>query len=145
MYDNIGKRIKTLSKIICYVETFACILGGIAIAIIDSDLLWLGALIIIVGSILSNVGSYALYGFGQLIENSDIIAQQLRNAEKRDLANNNVKKVSVCNQDSTAINVYCPKCNEFLTFTKEEMISSKFLECSRCGHVFNALDVLKKK
>lgn len=78
MFDNIGNKIKTLSKLLCYVGMAVCIIAGIVVATIDEDLILIGVLVAVVGSALSWVNSFLLYGFGQLVENSDIIANRER-------------------------------------------------------------------
>lgn len=69
MFYNIGKRIKAVSQIFCYVGiTLAVLLGVILLAI---KMVFLGILVALLGSILSWLSSLFPYGFGQLIENSD--------------------------------------------------------------------------
>ncbi len=45
----------------------------------ELSLMITGLLVIVIGSILSWLGSLVLYGFGQLVDNSDIIRKQLSN------------------------------------------------------------------
>ena len=83
MFDNIGGKIKTLAKVVCWIGIIACIITGIVLMATNDDLVLAGILTAVVGSLLSWVGSFILYGFGQLVENSDIIAEQsARNNEK---------------------------------------------------------------
>ena len=71
MFDNIGGKIKGFAKVVCGI--------GIAISVIIG-LLSLNAitalLIIGIGSLSSWIGSFMTYGFGQLIENTDILVKQ---------------------------------------------------------------------
>ena len=71
MFENIGGKIKTLAK--------ACTWIGIGVSGLASlGLLFTnfmaGLLVFAVGALCSWIGSFMLYGFGQLIENTDRIA-----------------------------------------------------------------------
>lgn len=77
MFTNVGSKIKTLAKVECWLGiilsvVFAFIqmfgLGGGAAVV--SGLLTIG-----IGSLFSWIGSICLYGFGQLIDNSDVRTQ----------------------------------------------------------------------
>lgn len=83
MYDNIGAKIKSLATWVFVVEAIASIIGGIFILIDELDLL-IGLLLLLLGPVVAYVSTWLLYGFGQLIENSDIIAQEqmLKNYEE---------------------------------------------------------------
>lgn len=71
MFKNIGKKIKILAKIITWIGiAISCLLGIIMMFAIEYGFV-AGILIIIIGSISSWISSFLLYGFGQLIENSD--------------------------------------------------------------------------
>ncbi len=75
MFDNIGKKIKTLSQVTSWIGIIASVILGIIIMIIgESYFNLIGFLILIFGSLFSWINSFLTYGFGQLIENSDRIA-----------------------------------------------------------------------
>ena len=71
MFDNIGGKIKTLAKTLCWIGIVCFFVLGVVVVAINERLLFLGLLIMIVGAFLSWIGSFILYGFGQLIENTD--------------------------------------------------------------------------
>ena len=75
MFDNIGRKIKALAKIICWMGIIISIFIGINI-IIFGEVKFNGALIMILGPLLSWVGSFVLYGYGQIIENTDKLVNQ---------------------------------------------------------------------
>ena len=79
MFDNIGRKIKTLAQAVCWIGIVCSVISGIVTISIDDDLAFLGIIIIVIGSLISWVSSFTLYGFGQLIENTD---QLVLNAEK---------------------------------------------------------------
>lgn len=86
MFRNIGDKIKIVAEVSCWLGIVGSVLYGIIIAgrIEDSILLSLliGVLIMGLGSLLSWIGSFVLYGFGQLIENSDILVEKADRIEK---------------------------------------------------------------
>ena len=84
MYSNIGKKIQKLAMVCAILGMIVCvIIGSIIIKsaegyAYDETGVTIGIIVIILGSIFSWVLSFVLYGFGRLVENSDIIAKQYR-------------------------------------------------------------------
>lgn len=81
MYKNIGSKIMTLAKVICVIGIFSsvsigliCMLIPLILGVVSPVLIVYGILIPVFGSLLSWLNTLLLYGFGRLIENSDIIA-----------------------------------------------------------------------
>ena len=94
MFNNIGRKIKTLAKVLCWLGIIASVISGIAMvltgvafnsasvvrgysATVDAELGGAAAVVggivmMVVGSLVSWIGSFCMYGFGQLVENSDI-------------------------------------------------------------------------
>ena len=73
MFENIGGKIKGLAKVVCWIGIILSVITGIlAIAAQGSAGFIPGIAIIIVGALGSWVGSFVLYGFGEMVENSDI-------------------------------------------------------------------------
>ena len=73
MFDNVGSKIKALASFFCWGGIIASVIGGIIVITLDEDLVWAGLAVIIIGSLLSWVSSFVLYGFGELVVNSAII------------------------------------------------------------------------
>lgn len=72
MFDNIGGKIKTLVKILCWLGIIAsCIIGLLAM----QESVIAGLITAIFGSLASWISSFFAYAFGELVENSSIIAQ----------------------------------------------------------------------
>ena len=76
MFDNIGSKIKTLAIVVCWIGIIASIIIGFFIMIQSKATAFVGILIMIFGSLGFWLGSFMTYGFGQLIENSDILVKQ---------------------------------------------------------------------
>jgi len=84
MYDNIGEKIKLLAKVSAILMTIGCIIGGIALIVatgMDGFFVFLGILVIVVGSLISWLSSWVLYGFGELVENSASLKQIAKSSE----------------------------------------------------------------
>ena len=65
MYANIGGKIKTLASVLCWAGIIiSCLFGLITLA-------FGGIFIAAIGSLMSWISSFVLYGFGQIIENTD--------------------------------------------------------------------------
>lgn len=79
MFKNIGGKIKFLAVCACACGIVFSIIYGIYIMKMFRDSHEFGLLIIIFGSLLSWLGSFVLYGFGQLVENSDTSVEMLKN------------------------------------------------------------------
>jgi len=91
MFDNIGGKLKGIAKAFCWIG----IIGSIILAIVyfsisngNGDLITSGIIILIVGCLVSWVGSLATYGFGELIDRIISIDKKLekKGARLRDIA-----------------------------------------------------------
>jgi len=71
MFDNIGGKIKTLAKVVCWIGIIVSVILGLLSRNAITALLFIG-----IGSLGSWIGSFMTYGFGQLIENTDILVRQ---------------------------------------------------------------------
>ncbi len=82
MFDNVGRKIKAWAKALCWVGIILSIGLGVAFILIgDSQgyynpanlaLSCTGAAWLVIGPVFSYIGSLAMYGLGELVENSDI-------------------------------------------------------------------------
>ncbi len=158
MFENIGSRIKNLSKFICCIEIIACIVVGTVMAATNENLIFAGILVAVIGALLSWVGAFILYGFGQLIENSDIIAEESRQSNAK--YENNIRKerdrkekqkiaaikANLSDDDFGSdeyIDFDCPNCKYTLSYTKEEILSNDTLACPMCNCEMNVKSILK--
>ena len=147
MYDNIGKKIKDSAKWIFATEAIAAVIGGICVIVDDFDSFFIGLLLIIFGPCVAYVSTWLLYAFGQLVENSDIIAQEYRRTNKKyekTVAKNNERKQNQKRQNIKAtianpdvkedeyIDMNCPYCKAEITYMKGEVQSGEELICPMC-------------
>lgn len=73
MFENIGGKIKTLAMAICVLGVVASLILAVVFCF-QADVL-LGVVVLIGGCLASWVGSFCLYGFGELIEETSITRQ----------------------------------------------------------------------
>ena len=78
MFNNIGKKIKTLAVVICWIGIVGSVLAGIIMCVSDEDMIIFGLLTMIAGALISWIGSFFMYGFGELIDKTAEIAANTR-------------------------------------------------------------------
>ena len=95
MWSNIGHKIKTLAKVICWIGIVLSVIAGIAVIAGGSAVrsygytyntgstTLTGILVIVLGALGSWLGSFMMYGFGELVERVTNIDNKLsaRNPE----------------------------------------------------------------
>ena len=86
MFSNIGEKIKVVAAVFCWIDIIASILFGLSLvvgAVKSGEIMMIavGIIVAVVGSLLSWIISFGLYGFGQLIENTDIIVDYIEEEE----------------------------------------------------------------
>ena len=96
MYDKIGGKIKGLAKAMFIVVTIPAVIVGIAILAIYEELMLYGLLILILGPIIAWVSSFALYGFGELIEKVCEIATNTRTSQNVSNVDKNIERIENC-------------------------------------------------
>lgn len=124
----------------------------------NENLIFAGILVAVIGALLSWVGAFILYGFGQLIENSDIIAEESRQSNAK--YENNIRKErdrkekqkiaaikANLSYDDFGSDEYidfdCPNCKYTLSYKKEEILSNNTLACPMCNCEMNVKSILK--
>ena len=81
MFENIGKKIKGLTKTIFYIGCAIPIVVGIILMAMEEDLLLVGLLVMVVGVFLSWISVWLLYGYGELIDKVCDIERNTRLAD----------------------------------------------------------------
>ena len=82
MFNNIGGKIKTLAKIICWIGVALTTITGVSM--FDNRIL-VGLIIIAVGFLVSWIGSFVMVGFGELIESSSETRDMTRELLERNI------------------------------------------------------------
>ena len=83
MFDNIGKKIKSLASILCWVGIIAYVIAAIIMIAIGVDeyedgLTAFGVILLFVGPLMSWISSFFMYGFGELIDKACDIEKNTR-------------------------------------------------------------------
>lgn len=124
MYNNVGGKIKGIASFVTGIGIAISVCAGIVMIAVLEDLVFWGFLVMIVGSIASWLATLLLYGFGQLIENSDIIAKHLKNLDHKDSSSSN--PVQQPDKSSTA------DTNKITVNTEGQRVGT----CDFCGKEF---------
>ena len=133
MFDNIGQKIKKLATVVCWLGIIASIVTGLIFMAAGG--FFIGFVIAVFGSVASWIGSFFTYGYGQLIENSDILVQKKRAIDKikKDAIIKTQKYIIDDNvSESEQIDTICPYCSKKISFTKSAYIEKDFLSCPYC-------------
>ena len=86
MFNNIGRKIKTFAKVMCWIGIIVSVVAGL-VMIVGSFFSYVyapaagiasGLLTAVLGSLFSWVGSFMMVGFGELVENTAEIAANTR-------------------------------------------------------------------
>lgn len=150
MFQNIGEKIKTLA-IACTI--FGCLFSVVgAIICWCMEIVWAGFVVLIAGCLFSWIGSFALYGLGELIIQTTKVAKGIQNMQVLSVYQNSNEYSDITKdviediqsevisdyesekegdvEEFEAINIpqddECPSC-----FSK---ISPDDKECPNCGH-----------
>lgn len=87
MFKNIGGKIKDLAQFICYLGIAISVIAGIVMIGLGfssyngDTMVGVGFAVMLVGSLVSWIGSLFAYGFGELIENTTVIAELAAKAD----------------------------------------------------------------
>ena len=76
LYENIGGKIKNCAKGIFIIEAIGSIIAGLVLLFTDEDLILYGLLTLVCGQIVAWVGSWILYAFGELVEDTHAIRNE---------------------------------------------------------------------
>ena len=68
LFDKMGRRLQGLAQVLLFFGIAASVIGGFVMMGIDGDFVPFGFLEMVVGSIVSLIGSWMLYGFGEIVE-----------------------------------------------------------------------------
>ncbi len=94
MFSNIGRKIKKLASLVAWLGIIGSIISG-AITFYElyngyytEDFAWIGIIVAIVGAVASWIGSFLLYGFGELIEQTSEINKKISIPENKIITKN---------------------------------------------------------
>ena len=131
MFDNIGGKIKTLAKVICVLGIIASVILAIVMFVAaeegpystEGTYTTLGVIFLIGGPLMSRIGSFFTYGFGELIEKTTEIANNTKPIKSNQNTYSHSNNTSTPSASVTHKWV-CEKCNKLTATTP----------CEHCGH-----------
>lgn len=123
LYENIGGKIKNWAKWIFIVEAIGAVIAGLALAV-NEDALYI--FIAIIGPIIAWVGSWILYAFGELVEDTHAMRKKMCCQEDEKAKQDTKERESL-----SALVFFCPKCNQ--TFIGKNCDISDMPECPDCN------------
>lgn len=77
MFTNLGGKLMMMAKILCWLGIVASVIAGIVMLATsrgNAGMIVGGILVIVIGSLVSWIGSWAMYGLGEVVKE----AEQLR-------------------------------------------------------------------
>ncbi len=100
MYEEIGGKIKIVAKIIGFLGIGISAIAGsyiMFLSIFEKGLTYfgIGMFVFLAGSLISWASTITLYGFGQLIENTDILVQQCNDRKSKETSFKDTSKNSL--------------------------------------------------
>ena len=123
MFENVGGKLKAIASVFTFIGITASAILGI-LAMVNEEEFFAGLFIIAAGSFLSWISSLGLYAFGELVENSTIIATKISRMESYSHKTESsampksipTKTTTVYGNAQTTVNAKtCPHCGEKVT------------------------------
>lgn len=89
MFSNIGNKIKTLAVVMCIISMSFSVISGLVMIGTDDDLILPGIFIMLLGCLFSWLSSFFMYGFGELVDTNQRLADALANNNNNQYNPNN--------------------------------------------------------
>ena len=136
MFDNIGKKIKGLAKGLFILVAIFDVIVGLTLVFINNETAIIGMLVAVLGPPSAWISSFVLYGFGELIDKTceiaDNINPKLPKGDKKSRAKNIDEFAENKEDDDTddeILQMICPKCGTKHNFD--------FHKCPNCKYQYN--------
>ncbi len=139
MFDNTGEKIKVLAKVIFVLGIISAVISGIYLMTGGGIAVLYGFMTVIGGALGSWIVSIFIYGFGQIITNTDSISSNTRKIEKEEEV-----QVAATEPDKYGfIDVECPSCKATLSYSKDTLTKKSKVVCPMCDEEID-VDKIKK-
>ena len=120
MYDNIGRKIKSLAKFIFVLESIASFFAGILIYALSNKAA-LTFIIMICGPLIAWISSWTLYAFGELVEDVGVIRRSFQKeniAQQNSTTTSSFEIITTPPKQSHTHGIFCKVCGADITFDK---------------------------
>ena len=133
-FHNIGGKIKGLAKFNFAFAAIVQLIGSVCLIVLGIiaqswGMILLGVVCLILDPIIAWISSWLLYGFGQLIENTDILAGRLDLRAVEPQGDDSM-------DDAEDMVVYCPHCDAEIPVPQEAPTERLEMHCPQCGKPF---------
>ena len=136
MFSDIGQKIKKLASICTYIGIIGSCLGGLICMIMgisaeEGGMFFVGLLVAAVGSLLAWIGSFLLYGFGELIDTNTMIVDLMKKQRNKNLIDANDIGTSTATTPSNTIDLskYSSEALYLLAYKSKNNISPAEKAC----------------
>ena len=123
MFKNIGDKIKTLAEVICILGIISSFVIGCILMAIDLDFFLKGILTIVLGSLASWIGSFVLYGFGQLVDDVNFLRFNAENKAIEEFERYIRKEQQENSNHTNNFFINTPQQNNYNTKTTDDIIA----------------------
>lgn len=123
MFKNIGDKIKTLAEVICILGIISSFVIGCILMAIDLDFFLKGILTIVLGSLASWIGSFVLYGFGQLVDDVNFLRFNAENKAIEEFERYIGKEQQENSNHTNNFFINTPQQNNYNTKTTDDIIA----------------------
>lgn len=112
MFDDIGKKIKSLAKAAFVIDAIGTVVGGFVLLITgEGDTGLLGLSLMPVGIFVSWASALILYGFGELVDKACDIERNTHKEEEKHNTHSSIPNNADNSSTVDSLFVICPSCN----------------------------------
>ena len=130
MFDNIGSKLKMLASIFAWGGIISSAIAGLILLFMTP---LTAILVFVIGALTSWISSWALYAFGQLVENSDrLVALAEKQAKKQEQPAKDMPKQTMKSAGQSTTQEPEKEAKEETTAPKQT-VSEDVIRCSKCG------------
>ena len=135
MFENVGGKIKTLVKVMFFLELLGSVIGaGILIPDCTDSEMWLALGIVVVGPLVAWISSLALYAFGELVESNLRISRSVERLTGSNTATQQDPKTAVNTNSFSAQSTQTDSTVTYWTCSRCKRENSDYrAECWYCG------------
>ena len=123
MFKNIGDKIKTLAEVICILGIISSFVIGCILMAINLAFFLKGILTIVLGSLASWIGSFVLYGFGQLVDDVNFLRFNAENKAIEEFERYIGKEQQENSNHTNNFFINTPQQNNYNTKTTDDIIA----------------------